>query len=117
MTWPLYYKNIASGALNSWKAGDKKPMLSMLGFSAAWFSAMSTIDGFDVPILDGMARYGIAKTPLISPLTSIYDMADRSIGGIVMPQLALVAWPFFEIMDKTSKLLGAEDNAFTWGAE
>lgn len=92
LSWNLYYKNLVSGAYRSWINGDKKPAADLAKVAATWMIGMSVVSGADFPVVSEYARYGVGRTPFISPAVGIGTMGFRDVYGITAPAISTMMW-------------------------
>jgi len=105
-SWPLYYTHFMKGAIREASNGNLDPIRKLAGMSLAWLATMSAATGVDNETVAGMARYGIGRTPFISPATGVYSFATRDLGGIALPTISIVPWMFLKTVNATAEMFG-----------
>lgn len=123
-SYPMhYYNQIVKGALRAAKAGDRRQLYKLAGFSVAWVAAMkagqAAVDEDDVPLASmfglhprQLAAYMVNKGPLIN-VTGIPELAYRPIGnlytGVAGLSDAAMLWGYKKLgdhMDAVGKIEG-----------
>ena len=90
-SWPMYYANFMKGAVRSYSAGDKKPMLKLLAYAGAYMTAMSAATNVEDETIASIANYGIGRTPFFGPAAGAFGMLHRPIAGIALPSTSTLA--------------------------
>ena len=115
MSWGFRYTDYLAGVKRSYEAGDKDPLRKLFLTSAVWLGGFGTMaanteeDG----VAHDIAMYGLGRLPAVSPVMNMMGMADRSLGGMMTPAIADLAWIPANLMNEGVKLV-ADESPFNY---
>jgi hypothetical protein len=117
LTWSIYYNDLVDGALRSYSAGDKEPVNNLMKISLTWLLGTSVVAGLDIPVVSDFASYAVGRTPLVSPISNTVDNITRPVGGILVPAVGALAYPFYKGLDAITDMAGSENDTFDYLSE
>jgi len=105
-SWPMYYSRLLKGALDSYKAGDRRPLLNLIAMGSAMYVGTSmAIAESDSPAVKEWASYAKGKTPGLAPL-GLVQRGISSPAGIYSPIAGAGLWGISKGLNFVSELSG-----------
>lgn len=104
-TWPLYYNTLVKGAIDSYKHGDKKPLLTMIASGGAMYAAMDAVQGKseEDSYMHEIAETGTSRAPFTSYL-GLLSMPIEPVSGPMAPVMAVPLHVIMETFAKYSEI-------------
>lgn len=127
-SWPMYFHELAKGAVDAWKMGDRAPLTKLVAGGLATYMASTYIMGEDSkyqkglkPYMDkkGLLSYGArvasempgylqARAPGTSYLAFV-EKVTASPAGILTPAVGVITYPIFKAIEDVSVAMGADE--------
>ena len=114
VSWPMYYTNVINGAVKAAGKGDYRPLGYLATLGAGWYFGMSELSDVDNETIAGMAKYGMYRTPVISPVMGLVQMPTRAMSGLVTPAIHLMTLPAAALAAKANDDMTRERDFFDW---
>lgn len=114
-TWPLYFNTLVKGSIESYKYGDKAPLLTMAGVGAASYTALEYVQGQLEQDSYGqkLAQTASSRAPFVSYL-SLASLPTEPSTGVMTPIAALPMYATVMFMNKASEVMNDGGDPSNW---
>lgn len=114
-TWPLYFNTLVKGSIESYKYGDKAPLLTMAGVGAASYTALEYVQGQleQDSYAQKLAQTASSRAPFVSYL-SLASLPTEPSTGVMTPIAALPMYATAMFMNKASEVMNDGGDPSNW---